>query len=188
MTGGSVMDWWGEGRGARPLVVRDMSSGARDRTCVEGALLSALQGYGRPDQASRAHARAKTTSGSARTTRCPRSRTGAPGFTRHSRLSTWQVRRLSRPMKRDPKRPHHSHMQEYNASTPAHSPAGDGGPPDGDRAGDSICSVMSHFERQEDTFRWRSYRDFSISSLHPPPSSAKWQVSPVYCRRPCKRR
>lgn len=48
MTGGSVMDWWGEGRGARPLVVRDMSSGARDRTCVEGALLSALQGYGRP--------------------------------------------------------------------------------------------------------------------------------------------
>ena len=65
MTGGSVMDWWGEGRGARPLVVRDMSSGARDRTCVEGALLSALQGYGRPDRASRA----KTTSGSARTTR-----------------------------------------------------------------------------------------------------------------------
>jgi hypothetical protein len=61
MTGGSVMDWWGEGRGARPLVVRDMSSGARDRTCVEGALLSALQGYGRPDRASRA----KTTSGSA---------------------------------------------------------------------------------------------------------------------------
>lgn len=44
MTGGSVMDWWGEGRGARPLVVRDMSSGARDRTCVEGALRSALQG------------------------------------------------------------------------------------------------------------------------------------------------
>ena len=65
MTGGSVMDWWGEGRGARPLVVRDMSSGARDRTCVEGALLSALQGYGRPDRASRA----KTTSISARTTR-----------------------------------------------------------------------------------------------------------------------
>jgi hypothetical protein len=28
-----------------------MSSGARDRTCVEGALLSALQGYGRPDRA-----------------------------------------------------------------------------------------------------------------------------------------
>ena len=38
MTGGSVMDWWGEGRGARPLVVRDMSSGARDRTCVWGDL------------------------------------------------------------------------------------------------------------------------------------------------------
>jgi hypothetical protein len=46
MTGGSVMDWWGEGRGARPLVVRDMSSGARDRTCVEGALLNALPAVG----------------------------------------------------------------------------------------------------------------------------------------------
>jgi hypothetical protein len=64
MTGGSVMDWWGEGRGARPLVVRDMSSGARDRTCVEGALLSALQGYGRPERLVQ-----KTTSKSARTTR-----------------------------------------------------------------------------------------------------------------------
>lgn len=65
MTGGSVMDWWGEGRGARPLVVRDMSSGARDRTCVEGALLSALHRvYGRPER----HVQ-KTTSRSARTTR-----------------------------------------------------------------------------------------------------------------------
>ena len=42
MTGGSVMDWWGEGRGARPLVVRDMSSGARDRTCVWGDLSASL--------------------------------------------------------------------------------------------------------------------------------------------------
>ena len=42
MTGGSVMDWWGEGRGARPLVVRDMSSGARDRTCVGGDLSASL--------------------------------------------------------------------------------------------------------------------------------------------------
>jgi hypothetical protein len=67
MTGGSVMDWWGEGRGARPLVVRDMSSGARDRTCVEGALLSALQATSTvgPIDASRA----KTTSVSARITR-----------------------------------------------------------------------------------------------------------------------
>ena len=32
-----VMDWWGEGRGARPLVVRDMSSGARIKDlCVGG--------------------------------------------------------------------------------------------------------------------------------------------------------
>ena len=123
MTGGSVMDWWGEGRGARPLVVRDMSSGARDRTCVEGALLSALQGYGRPDRASRA----KNDKQKCQDNAFSRSRTGAPGFTRHSRLSTWQMRRLTRPMKRDPKRPHPSHMQEYNASrrqlvAAAHSP------------------------------------------------------------------
>jgi hypothetical protein len=66
MTGGSVMDWWGEGRGARPLVVRDMSSGARDRTCVEGALRSALQGaaVGPTERLVQ-----KTTSRSARTTR-----------------------------------------------------------------------------------------------------------------------
>lgn len=154
MTGGSVMDWWGEGRGARPLVVRDMSSGARDRTCVEGALRSALQGL-RSARASRAKNDKQ---------KC---QDNAFEFTRHSRLSTWQVRRLTRPMKRDPKRPHPSHMQEYNASTPAHSPAGDGGPPDGDRAGDSICSVMSHFERQEDTFRWRS-SEISASPLCTP--------------------
>lgn len=129
MTGGSVMDWWGEGRGARPLVVRDMSSGARDRTCVEGALRSALQGL----RSARPRCRAKNDKQKCQDNAFSRSRTGAPGFTRHSRLSTWQMRRLTRPMKRDPKRPHPSHMQEYNASrrqlAAAHSPAGDGQDP-----------------------------------------------------------
>ena len=169
MTGGSVMDWWGEGRGARPLVVRDMSSGARDRTCVEGALLSALQGYGRPKRL--VQKRQAEVPGQ----RVFHVRTGAPGFTRHSRLSTWQVRRLTRPMKRDPKRPHPSHMQEYNASTPAHSPAGDGGPPDGDRAGVSICSVRSTDASQDDDSVGGHTEISASPHLHPPPCVARRQ-------------
>ena len=84
MTGGSVMDWWGEGRGARPLVVRDMSSGARDRTCVEGALLNALPAVG-----PRAFSAAKNDKPSPSCQdNAPNTHTKGgphPGFTRHSR-------------------------------------------------------------------------------------------------------